>query len=275
MDKKKKRFSCLIKIFDIIKYQKIKKYFLILGDKYVKKGSGSTAKTFMSLLKSMKNTKFTIALSRRFLKPSHWTPESPPMSESKSPDSPSLPNASNSNIISQRKTSWPFTLLITALVPVVAATILYQLDTFDPAPLPPGELSRHVIEAPARNSRMLEGSELVGVGNLPGPEDIAYAPSAGVFYTGCADGWINRVTVNDSVVHKWINTGGRPLGIAVGRYNELIVADPAKVGARSICELLQIFSHISDITRFCEHLHVEWTLAFLFFVFPRWVEPSE
>ncbi|KAE8010720.1 hypothetical protein FH972_007063 [Carpinus fangiana] len=164
------------------------------------------------------------------------------MSESKSSDSPSLPNASNSYIISKRKNSWPFTLLITALVPVVAATILYQLDTFDPAPLPPGELSRHVIEAPVRNSRMLEGSELVGVGHLAGPEDIAYDPSAGVFYTGCADGWINRVTVNDSVVHKWINTGGRPLGIAVGRNNELIVADAAKgllnVTAEGVVELL-------------------------------------
>jgi hypothetical protein len=86
---------------------------------------------------------------------------------------------------------------------------------------------------------MLEGSERVGFGHLVGPEDIAYDPSSGVFYTGCADGWINRVTVNDSVVHKWINTGGRPLGIAVGRNNELIVADAAKVG--TLCADLLIF----------------------------------
>ncbi|XP_062144768.1 protein STRICTOSIDINE SYNTHASE-LIKE 6-like [Alnus glutinosa] len=162
------------------------------------------------------------------------------MSESRSPDSASLHNASN--VISERETSWPLTFLITALVPVVAATILYQLDTFDPAPLPPGELTRHVIAAPARNSRMLEGSERVGFGHLVGPEDIAYDPSSGVFYTGCADGWINRVTVNDSVVRKWINTGGRPLGIAVGRNNELIVADAAKgllnVTAEGMVELL-------------------------------------
>ncbi|GMY11115.1 protein strictosidine synthase-like 5 [Fagus crenata] len=80
---------------------------------------------------------------------------------------------------------------------------------------------------------MLRVSEFVGVGNLIGPEDLAYDTKSGVIYTGCADGWINRVTVNDSVsdsvVEKWINTGGRPLGIALGHNNELIVADPEKM----------------------------------------------
>jgi hypothetical protein len=147
--------------------------------------------------------------------------------------SASRPNVSDSNITSKRKTSWPFIFFITALVPVVAATILYQLDSFDPAPMPPDALTRHIIDVPARNDRMLEGSELVGVGDLKGPEDVAYEPKSGVIYTGCADGWINRVTVNDSVSHsvveKWVYTGGRPLGIAFGRNNEVIVADGIKV----------------------------------------------
>ncbi|KAE8010719.1 hypothetical protein FH972_007062 [Carpinus fangiana] len=132
----------------------------------------------------------------------------------------------------KRKTSWPFTFVITALIPVVAATILYQLDSFDPAPMPPEALTRHAIAVPARNNRMLKGLELVGVGDLKGPEDVAYEPKSGVIYTGCADGWIKRVTVNDSVSHsvveKWVNTGGRPLGIAFGRNNEVIVADGVK-----------------------------------------------
>jgi hypothetical protein len=131
----------------------------------------------------------------------------------------------------RRKTSWPFTFVITALIPVVAATILYQLDSFDPAHMPPEALNRHAIAVPARNNRMLKGSEFMGVGDLKGPEDVAY--ESGVIYTGCADGWIKRVRVNDSVSHsvvdKWVNTGGRPLGIAFGRNNEVIIADGVKV----------------------------------------------
>jgi DNA-binding beta-propeller fold protein YncE len=145
----------------------------------------------------------------------------------------------------KRKTSWTFTFVITALIPVVAATILYQLDSFDPAPMPPEALNRHAIAVPARNNRMLKGSELVGVGDLKGPEDVAYEPKSGVIYTGCADGWIKRVTVNDSVSHsvveKWVNTGGRPLGIAFGRNNEVIVADGVKVN-QSIFLQVDLFS---------------------------------
>lgn len=33
----------------------------------------------------------------------------------------------------------------------------------------------------------------------------------------------------DTVVKKWVITGGRPLGIAFGRHNEVKVADPQKV----------------------------------------------
>ena len=154
------------------------------------------------------------------------------MDESKNPDSSSLPRPTKATI-TKRKSSWPFAFFVTVLVPVVAATLLYQLDSFDPAPLPPSELTRHVITVPTQNDHMLRVSEFVGVGNLIGPEDIAYDAKSGVIYTGCADGWISRVTVNDSaadsVVEKWVNTGGRPLGIAFGHNNELIVADTEKV----------------------------------------------
>jgi DNA-binding beta-propeller fold protein YncE len=111
--------------------------------------------------------------------------------------------------------------------------------------MPPEALTRHAIAVPARNNRMLKGSELVGVGDLKGPEDVAYEPKSGVIYTGCADGWIKRVTVNDSVSHsvveKWVNTGGRPLGIALGRNNEVIVADGVKVN-QSIFLHVDLFS---------------------------------
>ncbi len=146
------------------------------------------------------------------------------MDEAKNPNSASL---------TERESSWPFTFLVIVLVPVVAATMLYQLDSFDPAPLPPDVLTRQFITVPTRNDHMLRESEFVGVGNLIGPEDVAYDAKSGVIYTGCADGWISRVTVNDSVsdsvVEKLLNTGGRPLGIALGLNNELLVADPEKV----------------------------------------------
>lgn len=75
--------------------------------------------------------------------------------------------------------------------------------------------------------------ELVGLALLEGPEDLAYHSKSRLIYTGCADGWIKRVTVNesgvDTVVKKWVDTGGRPLGIAFGRHNEIIVTDPKKV----------------------------------------------
>ena len=163
------------------------------------------------------------------------------MDESKTPDSASLPRPSSSKpTISKQKSSWPFTFLVTVLVPVVAATLLCQLDSFDPAPLPPDVLTRHVITVPARNDHMLRESEFVGVGNLKAPEDVAYDAKSGVIYTGCADGWISRVNVNDSaadsVVEKWVNTGGRPLGIAFGQNNELIVADPQKVSDHSFLD---------------------------------------
>ncbi|KAH0973194.1 hypothetical protein GBA52_025350 [Prunus armeniaca] len=59
---------------------------------------------------------------------------------------------------------------------------------------------------------MLKGSEFVGAGALVAPEDVAYDSKSGLIYTGCADGWVKRVTLNesaaDSVVENWVFTGG-------------------------------------------------------------------
>jgi sugar lactone lactonase YvrE len=65
-----------------------------------------------------------------------------------------------------------------------------------------------------------------------GPEDFVYDAANGVVYTSCEDGWIKRVTANesvaDSVVENWVNTGGRPLGLAFDGNGHLIVADAEK-----------------------------------------------
>ncbi|KAI3798797.1 hypothetical protein L1987_34076 [Smallanthus sonchifolius] len=78
------------------------------------------------------------------------------------------------------------------------------------------------------NPRVLHGSEKIGEGQLLGPEDIMYDPKLGVIYTSCGDGWIKRVTVNESAVEDWVNTGGRPLGLALGYSGEVYVADAFK-----------------------------------------------
>jgi sugar lactone lactonase YvrE len=75
---------------------------------------------------------------------------------------------------------------------------------------------------------MLNGSERVGSGHLLGPEDIAYDPITRIIYTGCTDGWVKKVRLPDFTVENWVNTGGRPLGIALGRDNDVIVADAEK-----------------------------------------------
>ena len=67
---------------------------------------------------------------------------------------------------------------------------------------------------------------------MAGPEDLVFDAESRVMYTSCLDGWVKRVTVTesaaDSVVENWVNTGGRPLGLALGRRGEVIVADSDK-----------------------------------------------
>ncbi|XP_057462937.1 protein STRICTOSIDINE SYNTHASE-LIKE 5-like [Actinidia eriantha] len=147
------------------------------------------------------------------------------MSDSTPPDSLFPSPAPPSN-----KTTTTFLLLF--LVPVIAAVLLYRLDPFDPAPIPTHEFARRPMSVPLRNPHLLEGAEMLGVGQLLGPEDLVHDPDSGVVYTGCHDGWIKRVTVNksvtDSVVEEWVNTGGRPLGLVLGLHKEVIVADSDK-----------------------------------------------
>ncbi|CAI9110516.1 OLC1v1010562C2 [Oldenlandia corymbosa var. corymbosa] len=125
----------------------------------------------------------------------------------------------------------PFTFLMTLVLPLVLAVVVYQLDTFDPAAYPPHELAqKESMAIPRINSQLLKGTEKIGAGKLLAPEDIAYDPKSGVIYTGCADGWLKRVTVNessaaDSAVENWVNTGGRPVGVVYGHHGEVIVAD--------------------------------------------------
>ncbi|KAL8194091.1 hypothetical protein R6Q57_026333 [Mikania cordata] len=137
--------------------------------------------------------------------------------------------SSSPNSAIQTTGSWRLGLFLSAVVTVLIALLLVQLDSFDAAPYTSGELAKKPIFLATRaNPRVLHGIEKIGEGQLLGPEDIVYDPKLGVIYTSCGDGWIKRVTVNDSVVEDWVNTGGRPLGLALGNSGELYVADALK-----------------------------------------------
>ncbi|AEE78791.1 putative strictosidine synthase transcription factor WD40-like family [Arabidopsis thaliana] len=124
-------------------------------------------------------------------------------------------------------------LFFFTIVPLLVSIALYQLDTFDPAPVPSEAYASSTTSIPPLISdKYLTGAEFIGVGLLDKPEDIAYHQDSNLIYTGCIDGWVKRVSVhdsaNDSVVEDWVNTGGRPLGIAFGVHGEVIVADAYK-----------------------------------------------
>ncbi|XP_022774023.1 protein STRICTOSIDINE SYNTHASE-LIKE 5-like [Durio zibethinus] len=136
-----------------------------------------------------------------------------------------------STLNSERR-SRALVLFLSLMLPVIAAIVVYHLDSFDAAPMPLHELSQPPEPALLRNDRMLLGAELLGVGKFQGPEDIVYDSRSEVIYTGSGDGWIKRVWLNesasDTVVENWVRTGGRPLGLALGLNTEVIVADAYK-----------------------------------------------
>ena len=72
----------------------------------------------------------------------------------------------------------------------------------------------------------LEKAELLAQGEVYGPEDTT-VDANGVLYTGTQDGWIVRVWP-DGRVEKWLETGGRPLGMVFDHQGNLIVADAWK-----------------------------------------------
>ncbi|XP_058767425.1 protein STRICTOSIDINE SYNTHASE-LIKE 7-like [Vicia villosa] len=136
----------------------------------------------------------------------------------------------NTNTRTRTRFLTPFLAIV---LPVfVAAAVFYRLDPFEPVHIPLDKVNLSTLTAPLRNDRMRIGSEDIAKGEVVGPEDLVYDAATGVVYTGCADGWVKRVTVNesvvDSVVEEWINTGGRPLGLALEKTGELIVADADK-----------------------------------------------
>ncbi|PWA95391.1 Six-bladed beta-propeller, TolB-like protein [Artemisia annua] len=123
----------------------------------------------------------------------------------------------NANTTGTAYYSWAPGLVSFTMGTIALAMLVVQLDTFETVAYPMHELGE---------------SMLIGNGQLIGAEDIVYEPKSGVVYTGCHDGWIKRVTLNDSVadsvVENWVHTGGRPLGLAIDQFGDVFVADAYK-----------------------------------------------
>jgi len=77
--------------------------------------------------------------------------------------------------------------------------------------------------APNERLRLVD---LLARGEVYGPEDTT-VDDDGILYTGTQDGWIVRVKP-EGQTEKWLETGGRPLGMVFDRHGNLIVADAWK-----------------------------------------------
>ncbi|XP_047311658.1 protein STRICTOSIDINE SYNTHASE-LIKE 6-like [Impatiens glandulifera] len=115
--------------------------------------------------------------------------------------------------------------IVWIVAPSLLAVIVYQLESFEPAHLPVNQFDRHSVFVPSRNPNVLRGAEKVFAGKLMGPEDMTYDSESRIIYTGCVDGWIKRLRLDDLSVEDWVNSAGRPLGLVLGPDKQLIVAD--------------------------------------------------
>lgn len=117
--------------------------------------------------------------------------------------------------------------LLGLLVLLIAAMAIYLAVT--PSPIDP--LAWEAPPAPAMTGVLepndtLMKAELLGRGQLHGPEDTA-VDAQGRVYAGLHDGRIVRIEADGSVA-TFVDTQGRPLGMAFDATGNLIVADAYK-----------------------------------------------
>ncbi len=117
--------------------------------------------------------------------------------------------------------------LLGLVVLLVAALAVYL--TFTPSPIDP--LAWTPPKAPPMTGVMepndtLMKAELIAQGQIVGPEDTA-VDSQGQVFAGLDDGRIVRIGA-DGKAQTFVDTGGRPLGLAFDQTGNLIVADAWK-----------------------------------------------
>ena len=115
-------------------------------------------------------------------------------------------------------------------IPTVLVLALAAYLAFWPVPITPvswhAPRSHGLTGAYAENSR-LANPETIDLNGGVGPENVTLAPD-GKLYMGVAGGNIVRVAADGGAPEVVVNTGGRPLGLAVDAQGNLIVADAFK-----------------------------------------------
>jgi sugar lactone lactonase YvrE len=107
---------------------------------------------------------------------------------------------------------------------VLMAYLFFWPTKIDPVAYSPPP-KPEMIGVLAPNKKLLD-AELIARGSVNGPEDVVL-DADGTIYCGTQDGKIIRVR-KDGHVETFAETGGRPLGLAFDRENNLIVADAYK-----------------------------------------------
>ena len=115
--------------------------------------------------------------------------------------------------------------ILWTLIVVIIAAVLYFVAwpvPIDPvawkAPPNPG------YSGPFTPNERLSGIQMLPIGDNHGPEDIAL-DAQGRIYASTQEGRIVRLQADGSTPENWVDTGGRPLGIAFDNNGNLIVAD--------------------------------------------------
>jgi len=116
-------------------------------------------------------------------------------------------------------------LFVLFAIPAIAIGVFLLL----PAPIDP--VAYEPSKAPALTgvlapNDLLENAELLGLGQIDGPEEVA-VDRQGRVYGGTQDGKIMRLLSVDQL-ELFADTGGRPLGLQFDRRQNLIVCDAYK-----------------------------------------------
>ena len=111
-------------------------------------------------------------------------------------------------------------LVLLAVVYLALAPSPIDAAPWTPPPAP-------LLEGPLAPNEILARAEAIGVGQLPGPEDVEL-DAEGNIYTGLADGRIVRIRKDTGAIETVRSTGGRPLGLRFGKEGVLYVADTDK-----------------------------------------------
>jgi len=119
--------------------------------------------------------------------------------------------------------------LLLVLLATIGLLVLYLLFW----PVSPKPVGKFVAPYPPtltgqyEKNNCLQAVERLGDGHCFGPESIAF-DEIGRIFAGMADGRIMRFDSNGNNAELFVNTGGRPLGLAFDVAENLIVADIEK-----------------------------------------------